>query len=89
MTLISSSISGTATATQLQLQFTSLAFEPADSFDATGMSASIYGIGTTPPTITIPITPPGHAAGSQQLQTISGSNAYTSENTITLDCQGC
>lgn len=89
MTTLLSNITGTATATQLQLQLNSVSHQPAGSIDATGMSASIYGIDTGPATITIPITSPGHAEGSQQLQTISGVNSFTSDNTITLDCQTC
>jgi hypothetical protein len=88
-TTMTSTISGIASATQLLLQLNQVAYEPAGSIDATGMSASIYGINTAPSRIAIPITSPGHAAGSQQLQTISAVNSYTSENTITLDCLTC
>jgi hypothetical protein len=89
VTTMLSNITGTATVTQLELQLIQVSYEPAGSIDSTGMSASIYGINTAPATITIPITSPGHAAGSQQLQTVSGVNSYTSDNTITLDCQTC
>jgi hypothetical protein len=84
-----SNITGTSTATELQLRLNYGSYEPADSVDSTGMSASIYGINNAPATIAIPITTPGHAKGSQQLQTISSVNSYTSDNTITLDCQSC
>ena len=89
MTTLLSNITGAATATELQLQLNAVSHQPAGSIDATGMSGSIYDIGTGPATITIPITTPGHAEGSQQLQTISGVNSFTSDNTITLDCQTC
>ena len=88
-TTMLSNITGTATATQLQLQLNQVSFEPAGSVDTTGMAASIYGINTAPATITIPITAPRHAEGSQQVQAVSGVNSYTSDNTITLDCQSC
>jgi hypothetical protein len=89
MTTLSSNITGTATATQLALQLNAVSYQPAGSIDATGMSASIYGFNNAPATITIPINTPGHAEGSQQLQTISAVNSYTSENTLTLDCRTC
>ena len=89
VTTMLSNITGTATATQLQLQLEQVSYEPTGSIDSTGMSASIYGIDTAPATITIPITTPGHAAGSQQLQAISGVNSYTSDNTMALDCRTC
>ena len=88
-TTMLSSISGTATASQLQLQLNAVSDEPAGSIEATGMSASIYGINNAPSTITIPIISPGHAVGTQELQTVTGVNSYTSDNTITLDCQTC
>jgi hypothetical protein len=89
MTTLTSAITGTASATQLQLQLNAVSHAPAGSIDATGMSASIYGINTAPLTITIPVTSPGHAAGSQELQTVSAVNSYTSENTMTFDCDTC
>jgi hypothetical protein len=89
VTSITSSIEGTLTTDQLQLRFMPVSFVPEGAVDSTGMSSSIYGIGTAPPTLTIPVVAPGHAIGTQQLQTVSGSNAYTSVNTTTLDCQGC
>ena len=84
-----STITGNATDTQLQIQLTAVSNVPADSIEYAGMSASLYGIDTPPATITIPITTPGRAEGSQELQTFSGVNSYTSENAITLDCQAC
>lgn len=85
-----SDVSGNATATQIELRLSPVSNQPAGSIDATGLSPSIYGIdGKTPATITIPVTSAGHAAGSQVLQTISGTNSYTSENSITLDCDSC
>ena len=84
-----STITGNATSTQLQIQLTIASNEPAGSIDYTGMSASLYGFNTPPTTIIIPITTPGHAEDSQELQTISGVNSYTSENAFTLDCQTC
>jgi hypothetical protein len=90
VTMMTSTIAGTASATQLQLQLIQVAYDPAGSIDATGMATSLYGIDATQsPTITVPVTSLGHAAGSQQLQTVSGSNAYTSDNTLTLACQAC
>jgi hypothetical protein len=89
MTGMVSTITGTATDTQLQIQLTVVSDVPAGSIDWAGMSASLYGINAPPATITIPITTPGHAKGNQELQTISGVNSYTSENAITLDCQTC
>ena len=84
-----SNITGNATNTQLQIQFTAVSNAPFDSIEYAGMSASLYGIDTPPATITIPITAPGRAQGSQVLQTVSSVNSYTSENAITLDCQTC
>ncbi|MEY2581475.1 MAG: hypothetical protein QOE09_1324 [Ilumatobacteraceae bacterium] len=89
VTTMLSNITGTATAAQLQLQLNQVSYDPAGSIDSTGMSGSIYGIDSAPATITIPITTPRHAEGSQQLQAISSVNSYTSDNTITLDCQNC
>ncbi len=89
MTGMLSTITGTATDTQLQIQLTVASDVPAGSIDYAGMTASLYGFNTPPATITIPITTPGHAEGNQELQTISGVNSYTSENTFTLDCQTC
>ncbi len=86
MTIMLSTITGTATDTQLQIQLNAVSHEPAGSVDYTGLSASIYGINAAPGTITIPITSPGHAKGNQELQTISGVNSYTSENAIEFDC---
>ena len=84
-----STITGNATNTQLQIQLTAVSNVPAGSIEYAGMSASLYGIDTPLATITIPITTPGHAEGSQVLQTVSGVNSYISENAITLDCQTC
>ncbi|MEY2444851.1 MAG: hypothetical protein QOE00_1431 [Ilumatobacteraceae bacterium] len=88
VTTMFSNITGTANASQLQVQLTHVSYEPADGIDTTGMAASVYGI-NSPSTITIPIATPRHAEGSQQLQFVSAVNAYTSDNTFALDCQTC
>ncbi len=89
VTTMSSTITGTSTATELSFQLKPVSYQPSGSIDATGMSASINGFNNTPATITIPIATPGHAEGNQQLQATAGGGLYTSENAISLDCKTC
>ncbi len=87
---IHTGISGTASADQLQVTYVALGPNvPADGVEGTGFSASIFGFGSPQPPLAIPIVSPGHAQGAQTLQLTSGSNVYTSDNTLDLTCTTC
>ena len=87
---IHSSVTGTATADQLQINFVSTPpYLPADGIDTTGLTASIFGFDTPQPPLVIPIVSPVRAQGSQQLQLTSGINVYTSDNILDLTCNHC
>ncbi len=87
---IHSSVTGTATAVQLQLNYVAIPPDvPADGIDSTGLTVAIFGFDTPQPPLVIPIVSPFRAAGSQQLQLTSGSNVYTSDNILDLTCDNC
>ena len=88
--VIRAAVTGTATDQSLHIEINpATSFEPGGSFDATGLTASIYGVSGGSAIFDIPVTSNGRAAGDAPRQLVSGANRYTSQNSISLTCADC
>ena len=86
---ITFSITGTATPKQLNPQLTPVGVKPAGGADWTGLSASIAPLGK-PAVFTVPITSPTEARRENPLRyQPDQANLYTTDNKISLVCNGC
>lgn len=88
--VIRAAVTGTATDQSLHIEINPAAsYEPSGSIDATGLTASIFGLSGGSAVFDIPVTSKGEAAGEAPRQLVSGVNRFTSANSISLSCTDC